>query len=94
MCSRRNAVALTIANSLAARKLFVVAAPSPLHEAVLGWYALAGGRVQCYEQERPFTPLRLCAACPRVAEMAGLDAVLRIARQVPGEQPCFSRTAS
>ncbi len=117
---------------LAAHKLFVVPAPSPLHEVVSAWYAqeraplpefntctsvaiiagmvaagvgisalpvsvmadaLASGRVQRYEQERPFTPLRLCAAYPRVAEMAGLDAVLRIARQVLGEQPYFSLSA-
>lgn len=121
------------AADLAAQKLFVVPAPSPLHEVVSAWYAqeraplpefntctsvaiiagmvaagvgisalpvsvmadtLASGRVQRYEQERPFTPLRLCAAYPRVAEMAGLDAVLRIARQVLGEQPYFSLSAS
>lgn len=121
------------AADLAAQKLFVVPAPSPLHEVVSAWYAqeraplpefntctsvaiiagmvaagvgisalpvsvmadaLARGRVQRYEQERPFTPLRLCAAYPRVAEMAGLDAVLRIARQVLGEQPYFSLSAS
>lgn len=121
------------AADLAAQKLFVVPAPSPLHEVVSAWYAqeraplpefntctsvaiiagmvaagvgisalpvsvmadaLASGRVQRYEQERPFTPLRLCAAYPRVTEMAGLDAVLRIARQVLGEQPYFSLSAS
>ncbi|MFU2052450.1 LysR family transcriptional regulator [Bordetella hinzii] len=43
--------------------------------------ALASGAAVRYEQERAFAPLRLCAAYPRVADMAGLDAVARIARQ-------------
>ncbi|WP_083827886.1 LysR family transcriptional regulator [Achromobacter insuavis] len=52
--------------------------------------ALARGSVVRYEQERPFSPLRLCAAYPRVADMAGLDAVVRIARQELARAPYFS----
>lgn len=51
---------------------------------------LERGAVIRYAQRNAFEPLRVCAAYPRLPESGGLDAVVRMAREVVKESPYFA----
>jgi DNA-binding transcriptional LysR family regulator len=54
---------------------------------------LESGAVVRYAQRNEFAPLRVCAAYPRANASAGLDAVVRMAREVVQECPDFALTS-